>query len=85
MLAEDPLSALLDAGKRPERHGILPCHAGSDAGGAVAWIDEKVAANAAYRSSFDPDGDQASQLLYLVQDMDGDENFGGTTPVLAEA
>jgi hypothetical protein len=38
-----------------------------------------------YLSSFDPDGDWASQLLHLVQDMDSDENFGGTTPVLAEA
>jgi hypothetical protein len=38
-----------------------------------------------YLSSFDPDGDRASQFLHLVQDMDGDANFGGTTPVLAEA
>ncbi|MDB5404364.1 MAG: hypothetical protein JWQ55_6382 [Rhodopila sp.] len=38
-----------------------------------------------YLSSFDPDGDRASQLLHLVRDMNGDANFGGTTPVLAEA
>jgi hypothetical protein len=36
-------------------------------------------------SSFDLDGDRASELLHAVQDMDSDANFGGTTSVLAEA
>jgi hypothetical protein len=36
-------------------------------------------------SSFDPHRDRASELQHAVQHMHGDANFGGTTPVLAEA
>jgi hypothetical protein len=35
--------------------------------------------------SFDPDGDRASELQHAVQDIDGDGNLGGTTPVLVKA
>jgi hypothetical protein len=52
--------------------------------GAVAWIDEKVAANARHLSSFDPDGNRASELLHAVQDKHGDANLCGTTPVRAK-
>jgi hypothetical protein len=57
---------------------------GSNASGAVAWIEEKVAANARHLSSFDPDGDRASELLHAVQDKHGDANLCGTTPVRAK-
>ena len=53
-------------------------------GGGVA--DQRIKRNSPNPStSFDADGDRASQPRHAVQDMHGDRNFGGTTLIFAKA
>ena len=52
--------------------------------GVVAEISPLGATTPTHLTSFDADGDRASQLRHAVQHMYGDGNFGGTTHIRAK-